>query len=322
VSQPDVSVVTVSHNVRDLVAACLRSLADEQARGGLAVEVLLCDSASDDGTVEHVAAGFPWARVLPSRRNLGFTGGNNRGLRLVRGRNVLLLNPDTELRPGALTALASYLDAHPDVAAVGPRLLWGDGSTQPSRRRFPGRLTGFVESTVLQRWLGGAAPLRRYYMADVPDDREHDVDWLVGACLMLRARALREVGLFDERFFMYSEEVDLCRRLKAAGWRVVYLPSATVVHHEGKSSEQNLTARDLRFHESRFLYYAKHHGRGWSLLLRLATLGHFAFLAAEEAAKWLLRPSTGELRRRRIRSHRDVLIRQSAGLLRSALGRA
>jgi GT2 family glycosyltransferase len=322
VTRPDVSVVTVSHNVRELVVAGLRSLEAERARGDLAIEALLCDSGSTDGTVEHVRSAFPWVRVLPSRRNLGFTGGNNRGLRLARGRHVLLLNPDAELRPGAVATLASYLDAHDDVAAVGPRLLWSDGSTQPSRRRFPDRLTGFVESTVLQRWLGGTAPLRRYYMADRPDDREQDVDWLVGACVMLRAEALRGVGLFDERFFMYSEEVDLCRRVRSAGWRIVYLPSATVVHHEGKSSEQNLTARDLRFHESRFLYYAKHHGPGWALLLRMATLAHFASLTGEEAGKWLLRPSTADLRRRRIQSHRQVLAAQSGRLLRAALGRA
>jgi len=318
----DVSIVIVSHNVRDLVAACLGSIDAERSRSDLVIETLLCDSASADGTAEHVAAAFPWARVLPSRQNLGFTGGNNRGLRLARGRHLLLLNPDTELRPGAIDALASYLDAHPDVAAVGPRLVRGDGSTQPSRRRFPGRLTGFVESTILQRWLGDSVLLRRFYMADLPDDRAHDVDWLMGAAIMVRAEALRAVGLFDERFFMYSEEVDLCRRIKSAGWRIFYLPSATVVHHEGKSSEQNLTARDLRFHESRFLYYAKHHGWGWALLLRLATLGHFAFLTGEEAGKWLLRPSTRELRRGRIRSHREVIAAQAGRLLRAALGRA
>ena len=321
-SPPDVSVVTVSHNVRDLVAACLASVEAERRRSRYLVEALLCDAASDDGTADRVAAAFPWARLLRSRQNLGFTGGNNRALRVARGRYVLLLNPDAELRPGAIDALADYLDAHPDVGAVGPRLLWPDGSTQSSRRRFPSRLTGFVESTVLQRWLGRSAPLRRYYMADLPDDREQDVDWLVGAAVMLRGEALRAVGLFDERFFMYSEEVDLCRRVRSAGWRIVYLPGAIVVHHEGKSSEQNLTARDLRFHESRFLYYAKHHGAAWSLLLRLFTLGHFAFLTGEEAAKWMLRPSTRDLRQRRIRSHRDVIAAQSRQLLRAALGRA
>jgi N-acetylglucosaminyl-diphospho-decaprenol L-rhamnosyltransferase len=319
VTQPDVSVVTVSHNVRELVLRSMAAL--DRERGNTAIEVLLVDSASSDGTTEAVAAAYPWVRVLASRENLGFTGGNNRAMRVARGRHMLLLNPDADVRPGAIARMAGYLDANPDVGAVGPRLLWPDGSTQSSRRRFPDRLTGFLESTVLQRWFGGSALLRRFYMADQPEDRAHDVDWLVGACLMVRSEAVRRVGVFDDRFFMYSEEVDLCRRIKTDGWRIVYLPDAEVVHHEGKSSEQNLTARDVRFHESRFLYYAKHHGRGWSLMLRVATLAHFLFVAAEEAAKWLLRPQGRPLRQSRLRSHKSVLARQSRQLLRAALQR-
>jgi N-acetylglucosaminyl-diphospho-decaprenol L-rhamnosyltransferase len=319
VTAPQISVVTVSHNVRDLVMRSMQAL--ERERGSTAIEVLLVDAGSSDGTPSAVAATFPWVRILASSDNLGFTGGNNRAMRVARGRHMLLLNPDAEVRPGAIARMAAYLDANPDVGAVGPRLRWPDGSTQSSRRRFPGRLTGFVESTVLQRWLGGSALLRRFYMADRPDDRHHDVDWLVGACIMVRADVVRRVGVFDDRFFMYSEEVDLCRRIKSAGWRIVYLPEAEVVHHEGRSSEQNLTARDLRFHESRFLYYAKHHGRGWSLLLRLAMLVHFGFLAGEEAAKWLLRPGSRRLREGRLRSHRTVLAGQSRRLLHAAMGR-
>lgn len=317
---PTVSVITVSHNVRELVMQSLCALAVE--RENTAIEVLLVDSASTDGTADAVALQSPWVRVLASKQNLGFTGGNNRALRIASGRYVLFLNPDAEVRSGAIARMAAYLEANPGVGAVGPRLLWPDGSTQSSRRRFPSRLTGFVESTVLQRWLSGSAPLRRFYMADEPADRPHDVDWLVAACLMVRRETLRRVGLFDERFFMYSEEVDLCRRIKNAGWRIVYLPDAEVVHHEGKSSEQNLTSRDLRFHESRFLYYAKHHGRGWSLLLRLAVLGHFAFVALEECGKWLVRPAGRPLREGRLRSHATVLARQSRQLFRTALGRS
>jgi N-acetylglucosaminyl-diphospho-decaprenol L-rhamnosyltransferase len=154
VTAPDVSVVTVSHNVRELVMRSMGALARE--RDNTAMEVLLVDSASTDGTPEAVAAAFPWVRVLASRENLGFTGGNNRALRVARGRHVLLLNPDAEVRPGAVARLAAYLDGNPGVGAVGPRLLWPDGSIQPSRRRFPGRLTGFVESTVLQRRYNGS----------------------------------------------------------------------------------------------------------------------------------------------------------------------
>jgi len=185
---------------------------------------------------------------------------------------------------------------------------------QSSRRRFPTPLTGFVESTVLERWLGGSAVVRDYRFADRPSDEPHEVDWLVGAALMVRREALGQAGLLDERFFMYSEEVDLCRRIRTAGWRIVYLPEAVVVHHEGRSSDQNLEARNVHFFESRFSYYAKHFGRGWALALRAALLGHFGFLAAEESAKLLL-GSQPDLRRSRLTMLRGVLRRQSGALV-------
>jgi N-acetylglucosaminyl-diphospho-decaprenol L-rhamnosyltransferase len=129
-----------------------------------------------------------------------------------------------------------YLDQHQDVAVVGPRLLYPDGRTQPSRRRFPTAATLFAESTQLQRFWPRNEMLRHFYVEDRSDDEEQDVDWLAGACLCVRGQAAREVGLFDERFFMYSEELDWCRRFKAAGWRVVYLPTAQVSHVEGAST--------------------------------------------------------------------------------------
>jgi hypothetical protein len=272
------------------------------------------DAASSDGTAEAVARAFPSVRLLPSSENLGFTRGNNRALRIARGRHLLLLNPDTVVRAGAIELMARYLDAHPDVGAVGPKLLFPDGTVQESRYRFPTRLTAFVEGTVLQRWLGESQVVRDFHLRDRSSDEVQDVDWLYGACVMVRREAARQVGLFDEGFFMYSEEVDLCRRIRGGGWRIVYLPTPEVVHHEGKSSEQNPAARDLRFHESRFRYYAKHHGRGWALALRLAVLGHFGYLAAEEGAKLMLghRP---ELRRQRLANLWIVLREQSWRLI-------
>ena len=148
--------------------------------------------------------------------NRGFTGGNNQGLAAAQGRYVLVLNPDTEIVGDALDRLVDYLEAHPPVGAVGPMLLNPDRSIQPSRRRFPTVLTGFFEST----WLQGLAPrgvLRRYYVEDVPADVVQEVDWLTGACTLFRRAALDRVGGYDEaNFFMYSEELDLCRRIKAS----------------------------------------------------------------------------------------------------------
>ena len=311
-TRPDLSVVVVSRDVRDLLGACLESL--QQGCDGLVMETLVVDAASSDGSAAMVRQRFPAVRLLASRENLGFTRGNNWAIRLARGRYVALLNPDTAVQPGALRTLVAFLDGHPDVGVAAPKLLFPDGSVQSSRRRFPRPATGFVESTVLERWLGRSRLVREYRLDDRPADESHDVDWVVGAAMVVRREAFAQAGLFDERFFMYSEEVDLCRRIRAAGWRVVYRPDAAVVHHEGRSSEQNLAQRNLDFHESRFRYYRKHFGRAWSLALRLAVLGHFLFMGAEEAAK-LAMGHNPELRRARLEMTRRILARQGRDLL-------
>src|SRR5262249_1882132 len=198
-SRPELSVVTVSHNSAELLRACLASLDSS----GALMEILVIDAGSTDGTAELVGGEFPTVRLLATGQNPGCARGNNRALRIARGRRLPLLNPDTVVKPGALDAMLAFLDAHPDVGVVGPQLRFPDGSVQPSRHRFPGRLTAFVDGTVLARWLGGGI-LDRYYLRDRGNDECQDVDWLRGACLMLRREAAAAAGLFDEGFFMYS----------------------------------------------------------------------------------------------------------------------
>jgi GT2 family glycosyltransferase len=296
------SVLIVNWNVRDLLRDCLRSI--ERGRGDLAVEVIVVDSASADGSAAMVAAEFPWVRLLPQAENVGFPRGNNIALAQARGDYLLLLNPDTVVLDDALPVLVDYLRRHPDVGAVGPQLLNPDGSVQSSRRRFPTLATGFVEST----WLAGIAPgeLRRYYALDLPDAVTADVDWLVGACILVRRAVYERVGGLDEGYFMYSEELDWCRRIKEDGWRVVYHPAARVVHHVGKSSEQAVTARHINFQRAKLRYFRKYHGRVATVVLRLFLLGSYAWQLALEAAKGAL-GSKPELRRQRVRAYRDVL---------------
>jgi GT2 family glycosyltransferase len=264
------------------------------------------DNASSDGSAAMVRQHFPQVRLIANESNLGFTHGNNQGIAASQGRYVLLLNPDTAVIGEAVATLLAFLEAHPDVGVVGPQLRYPDGSIQPSRRRFPTLATAFVESTVLQPLFVGSSLLRRYYVADQPDNVTQDVDWLVGACLLVRREAIEQAGPLDEGFFMYSEELDWCRRIKQAGWRIVYLPAAQVIHYEGKSSEQNLAARDLRFHSSKVRYFRKHHGPWPAELLRLFLLGTFVWQLAVESLKWLVghkRP----LRASRVMSYLEVL---------------
>lgn len=310
----ELSVVIVSWNVRELLARCLASLVGDAGLsaegtailpGGRTLEVLVVDNDSSDGSAEMVRTAFPGVTVLDSA-NRGFAAGNNLGIARSRGRYVLLLNPDTEVVGDALARLLDYMDAHPRVGVAGPQLRYPDGSLQPSRRRFPTPLTGFFESTVLGRWFPRNRWLAHYHASDQPDDVESEVDWLVGAALLVRREAIEQAGLLDEGYFMYSEEMEWCRRIKACGWQVVYVPSATIVHHEGRSSEQVIAARHIHFETSKLRYYRQVHGPAWTATLRAFLLASYAWQWGVEGAKWLVghkRP----LRAARLQAYGQVL---------------
>jgi GT2 family glycosyltransferase len=311
----DLSIVIVSWNVRDLLRHCLQSIVTEAQPspdgaasriGGWEVEILVVDNASTDGSSEMVRDEFPRIRLIANDENRGFTAANNQGLALGRGRYLLLLNPDTEVVGDALATMLHYLQANTEVGALGPRLLNPDGSLQSSRRRFPTFSTALVESTVVQEWWDDNHILRRYYMTDTPGDAIQPVDWVVGACLLVRRQAYDQVGGLDEGYFMYSEELDWCRRIKTAGWEIVYLPTATIIHHEGKSSEQVVPARHIYFQSSKVRYFRKHHGAFQAEALRWFLLLTYAYQAAREGLKWLVghkRPMRAE----RVRAYRQVL---------------
>ncbi len=339
---PDLSVIIVSWNVRDLLRQCLRSLVgaslpvvrSQPAAPGSSpattdprsavpcppIEIIVVDNASADGSAAMVAAEFPSVRLLANAENRGFTGGNNQGIALAHGRYLLFLNPDTEIVGEALTTMTAYLDAHPDVGVVGPQLRYGDGSPQSSRRRFPTLLTALFESTPLA-WHWPNNPWARWYrmedrashvtrhtanMKSQSEDHGEEVDWLVGAALMTRRAVIEQVGGFDEGYFMYSEDLDWCRRVKAAGWRIFYLPTAEIIHYEGKSSEQVIAARHIRFQTSKVRYFRKFHGAVPAGILRVFILASFAVEWCLEAAKWLLGLKR-TLRRDRMTAYRQLL---------------
>jgi N-acetylglucosaminyl-diphospho-decaprenol L-rhamnosyltransferase len=292
----DLWVSVVSHRTPALLRHCLESLAAQRA--GVDLEVTVVDNDSGDGSAEMVETEFPWVHLIRNARNLGFGAAHNQTIRASSGKYVLLLNSDAAPGPGALRILVDALDLDPRRAVVGPKLRYPDGSVQPSRRRFPTSLTLFFESTQLQRVWPKNAILRRYFVADRSDDEPQEVDWLVGACLCVRRSAIDQIGLLDERFFMYSEELDWCRRFRLAGWRVAYVPSAEVMHLEGGSSRQDLAARDRRFQSSKLAYAAKWHGPAVSALLRSYLVLEYLARAAEESLKLMLGSRVDERRDR------------------------
>jgi GT2 family glycosyltransferase len=305
----DVAVSIVYYRTPEPLLACLDAL--EAARAECSLDVTVTDNASGDaGTARRVADRFRGVRWVQNERNLGYGRAHNLALRGTDARHLLVLNADAALQPAALGRLVAELDRQPRLAVVGPRLRYPDGRPQPSRRRFPQPWTFFVESSQWQRFVPANPVLNRYYVADRADDEPQDADWLVGACLLVRARAATEVGLFDERFFLYSEEIDWCHRFRAAGWGVRYVPSAEVVHLEGASTRQVPAQRTAHFWRNRLRYAETWHGP------RLAA-GLRAYLLLESAAR-TVEESVGLLRRSRVHERQAHLreIRALVGGLR------
>lgn len=292
---PRVTAVVVSFNTREDLLRCLASLRDHVR---LSLEAIVVDNGSDDGSVDAVARDFPGARLIRCTENQGFSRANNLGLREARGAYVLVLNSDAEVRPGAVEAMAALLDARADVGAVGPRTLGSDAAVQVS---FGPALTPLAEWR--QRRLVRGVRERRpdaLARADALARTEHEPDWVSASCLLARRAAIEAVGGFDEAFFLYEEDVDLCIRLRKAGWRIVFTPAAEVVHHLGRSMDKTPSRARAEYHRSHLRYYRKHNGPLATALLR-------GYLTAASAAGWLASLGPGEPRRVRRAQSGQVL---------------
>ena len=289
-SVPEIAAILVNYNAGGELARALRSIADEMA--GRAWEAVVIDNASTDDSAASVESFAPMARLVRNTTNVGFARGVNQGLAASTAPLVLIMNPDCRLMAGAVAALRTVLEAHPDCAIVGPRTLNPDGSVQGSARGDPNMLTGlFGRTTMLRRLVSFLPVARRNVVADEAirsGERSVAVDWLSGACMLARRDALTKVRGFDERFFLYWEDADLCRRLRARGYHVRYVPGATAIHRVGQSSRTARAFAIREFHKSAYLYYATHvapaplnpkralarailHTRCW---LQLVTSGH------------------------------------------------
>ena len=254
----DLSVIIVNYKARDLLLECLAALAPDLAR--LQSEAVVVDNASGDGAKEALATRFPAARVIANAENVGYGRAVNQGIRATSGEFVLVMNPDCEPRPGAVTALLGYLRAHPRAAIAGPRLLRADGGVEHSARSFPDHFTFlFNRYSLLTRLFPNNPYSRRYLLSDWDHRSVREVDWLSGACLLVRRAAIDEVGAMDEAYFMFNEDVDWCRRMKLAGWANVFVPDAEVVHHVGASRGRVAPRVIVERHRGMIHYFHKHH---------------------------------------------------------------
>jgi GT2 family glycosyltransferase len=266
------SIVIVNYRTRELLRDCLRAI---QRSGASGPEVIVVDNDSRDGSAEMVRAEFPGVRLIENSDNRGFSAANNQGIKETHGKYVLLLNSDTVLLPGALAAMSDFMDQHPEAGAVGCRLLCADGRIQISAgaeaslgiARVLVRLSGLAQLVqddkmrrFLRRYLGFAlgSTVRACLEPYATDESPLEVDLLSGACLMLRRQAIDKVGLLDERFFMYLEDLDYSLRFRHAGWKLYYLPAVSIVHLVGKSSGGQMRKYNSQAYDSLFYFYMKH----------------------------------------------------------------
>ena len=257
---PAISAILVDYNAGDELRRALQSIADEMHEQPW--EAVVVDNASSDGSAAAVAEFAPHARLVANAENVGFARAVNQGLAATTAARVLIMNPDCRLVAGAIAALGAELDRHDLCAVVGPRILNPDGSVQGSARGDPDMLTGlFGRNTPLGRLLPWLPISRRNVVSGAAIRSGHQsvvVDWLSGACMLARREALAKVKGFDGRYFLYWEDADLCRRLRAEGYHVRYVPGATAIHKVGHSSRTAQAAAIRAFHASAYLYYTTH----------------------------------------------------------------
>jgi GT2 family glycosyltransferase len=288
----DLSIIIVNSNTCELLRDCLRSVT--RSTIGIQYEVIVVDNNSADGSANMVETEFPCVKLVRNSENLGFSKGNNQGFEVSSGKYILMLNSDTLVFDEAVNSSVRFMDEHPEAGAVGCRTVDGEGELQLTYERFPTILSEMFRTT----------PLSRLFPHNVAVDRGGylEVDWVQGSFLMLRRAALSEIGMLDEMYSpAYSEETDLCYRLKKAGWRVYYVPDATIVHFGGQTTKSMHEWHFLQLHRSKFLFFKKHRGRVYAHTYRLLRSVMCLIRIGVLLPKVLLRVGEGEHLRERLK---------------------
>jgi len=259
----DISICIVSFHARNLLRECLRSIYGTV--DSLSFEIIVVDNHSEDGTLEMLKNEFPDVRLLVNDHNTGYTRPNNQAIRESGGRYIVLLNPDTLVKPNAIAELFGFLETHPQVGIVGPKVLNRDGTLQKQCRRSEARpWDSFCYFSGLSRLFPHDRRFAGYLMTYLDENLTHEAEAVSGSCMMIRRQVIEQIGYQDENFFAYQEDTDYCRRARLADWKVFYDPSAQIIHYGGEGGSNVQPFRSIiEWHRSYYLYYRKHFAKDY-----------------------------------------------------------
>ncbi len=284
----DLSILIVNYNTCQLTMECLRSiyLTETQYR----CEIILIDNASSDGSVQAIRRQFSHITLIENQENVGFAKANNQGIRQAQGRYILLLNSDTIVQPDTLDTMIRFMDDNPRVGASGCKVVLPDGSLDKAcKRGFPTPSASFYYAFGFSRLFPDTPRYNQYQLGYLDPDQEYPIDCLVGAFMMVRKEAVDQVGMLDEDFFMYGEDIDWCYRIKQAGWENYYYPRTSIIHYKGASSRKKPFKIIYEFHRAMYLFHYKHYRHKYSTLLNVAVYAGigFKFILTLLKNKWL-----------------------------------
>jgi GT2 family glycosyltransferase len=294
-SDSTIAVVIISFNVEKLLKECLESLYRETKNARF--EVWVIDNRSRDNSVAMLKQNFPQIHLIENDDNVGFTRANNQAVRQCQTDYVLLLNPDTLIQDGTIDKMVQFMDEHPDVGVSGCRVLNEDGSLQLAcRRSIPSPSVAFFRLTGLSRLFPHSRKMAKYNLTYLDPMQTHEVDAVSGAFLVIRRRAIEQIGLLDETFWIYGEDIDWCIRAKKAGWKVMYYPQAHILHYKGVGCNTNRRKTSYEFYRAMYLFHRKHFAKDCSPIVNL--LVYTGILAkATLSARWFLPPLKARARR-------------------------
>lgn len=271
--QPKLTIIIVNFEIKEFLRTCLITV--QEACEGLDTQIVVVDNASRDGSAQMVREEFPWAKCIVLDKNIGFAAANNKAIGKARSPYILLLNPDTEVQPDTCKTMLSFMEKHPGVGAATCRVNLSDGSIDPScHRGFPTPWAAFCYFSGLERLFPKSTLFGQYHLTCLPLDTIHEIDSPSGAFYLVRRAVFEQVGLFDEQFFLYAEELDLSMRIKQAGYKVMYVPITTIVHHKGKSGRASddphrRALANEAFFQTMLQFYDKHYKEKYPRMVRL-----------------------------------------------------